>query len=373
MKRVAISGTGLFTPAESISNDELVAVFNTYIDAENARNADAIKAGTRAPLQHSSSEFIVKASGIKSRYVVDKSGVLDPNVMRPRIRNRGNDEPSIMVEMGLAAAREALERANRKPDEVDLVIVACSNLQRAYPAISVELQHRLGTSGYAYDMNVACASATFGIQAAHDAVRNGSARSALVVSPEICSGHLNFMNRDCHFIFGDAATAVLVEPMGHSHGRAVFEILGARSLTQFSNNIRNNFGFLNPSEQPPRPWDDVLFNQEGRKVFKEVVPMVSELMQSHLNDLGLKASDVKRFWLHQANLSMNQLIAKRVLGRDATVEEAPVILDEYANTSSAGSVIAFHKYHGDLKPGDLGVLCAFGAGYSVGSVVLKRH
>jgi beta-ketodecanoyl-[acyl-carrier-protein] synthase len=273
----------------------------------------------------------------------------------------------------MRAAREAHEAANRKADEIDLVIVACSNLQRAYPAIAVELQHRLGTSGYAYDMNVACASATFGIQAAHDAVRNGSARAALVVSPEICSGHLNFMNRDCHFIFGDAATAVLVEPMGHSHGRAVFEILGARSLTQFSNNIRNNFGFLNPSEQPPRPWDDVLFNQEGRKVFKEVVPMVAELMQSHLSDLGLQAGAVKRFWLHQANLSMNQLIAKRVLGREATVEEAPVILDEYANTSSAGSVIAFHKYHGDLKAGDLGVLCAFGAGYSVGSVVLQRH
>jgi beta-ketodecanoyl-[acyl-carrier-protein] synthase len=101
--------------------------------------------------------------------------------------------------------------------------------------------------------------------------------------------------------------------------------------------------------------------------------MVSELMQAHLTDLGLQASEVKRFWLHQANLSMNQLIAKRVLGREATVDEAPVILDEYANTSSAGSVIAFHKYHGDLKPGDLGVLCAFGAGYSAGSVVLRRH
>ena len=373
MKRVAISGSGLYTPQQSISNDELVASFNAYVDAENARNASAIAAGHCAPLQHSSSEFIVKASGIKSRYVVDKTGVLDPAFMRPRIRARSDDEPSLMVEMGLAAAREALQNGCRKADEVDLVLVACSNMQRGYPAMAVELQHALGTSGYAYDMNVACASAAFGIQAAADAVRNGSARAALVVSPEICSGHLNFMDRDCHFIFGDATTAVLIEPLQHSHGKAVFEILGARSLTQYSNNIRNNFGFLNPSEQPPRPWDDVLFNQEGRKVFKEVVPLVSEVMQSHLAELGLQTSSVKRFWLHQANLSMNQLIAKRVLGRDATVEEAPVILDEYANTSSAGSVIAFHKYHQDLKAGDVGVLCAFGAGYSVGSVVLRRN
>jgi beta-ketodecanoyl-[acyl-carrier-protein] synthase len=70
---------------------------------------------------------------------------------------------------------------------------------------------------------------------------------------------------------------------------------------------------------------------------------------------------------------MNQLIARRVLGRDATAEEAPTILDEYANTSSAGSVIAFHKYRDDLAPGDIGVLCSFGAGYSIGSVVLKKR
>jgi len=67
------------------------------------------------------------------------------------------------------------------------------------------------------------------------------------------------------------------------------------------------------------------------------------------------------------------LIARRVLGREPSAEESPVILDEYANTSSAGSVIAFHKHHQDFAAGDIGVLCAFGAGYSAGSVVLKRH
>src|SRR5581483_4397073 len=221
-------------------------------------------------------------------------------------------------------------------------------------------------------MSVACASAAFGVQAAVDAVRQGSARAALVVSPEICTGHLNFRNRDCHFIFGDAATALLVEPLEESASSDRFEVLGTRLQTQFSNNIRNNFGFLNASEQPPRPWDDVLFHQEGRKVFKEVVPMVSELLTAHLGDLGVDPHSVRRFWLHQANLSMNQLIAKRVLGHEPSAEDAPVILDEYANTSSAGSVIAFHKYHADLKAGEVGVLCAFGAGYSAGSVVMRR-
>lgn len=373
MTRVAITGTGLYTPAESISNDELVACYNAWAARENAANAAAIAAGTAAELPMSSTEFIFKASGIKSRYNIDKAGTLDINRMRPRIRTRSDDEPSLMVEIGGIAAREALAKAGRTGADVDFVIVAASNLQRAYPAVAVEMQAHIGSSqGFGYDMNVACASAAFGIQAAVDAVRMGNAKCALVVNPEITSGHHNWRNRDCHFIFGDAATAVVVEPLDTAVAPEKFEVLGTRLKTQFSNNIRNNFGFLNIAEETPRSWSDTLFNQEGRKVFKEVVPMVSELLASHLADLGLKPDQVKRFWLHQANLSMNQLIAKRVLGRDPAETEAPVILDEYANTSSAGCIIAFHKHHADFAPGDVGLLSGFGAGYSAGSVVIRR-
>ena len=90
------------------------------------------------------------------------------------------------------------------------------------------------------------------------------------------------------------------------------------------------------------------------------------------NMLLRDGAGLRRMWLHQANLGMNELIAKTVLGREAGPDEAPVILDEFANTSSAGSVIAFHRHHRDLATGDLGVLCSFGAGYSIGSAVLRR-
>ncbi len=373
MIRVAITGSGLYTPQDSISNDELVACYNAWATRENAAHAAAIAAGTVQELPMSSTEFIYKASGIQSRYCIDKVGTLDINRMRPRVRTRRDDEPSLMVEIGGIAAREALTNAGRSGADVDFVIVAASNLQRAYPAMAVEMQAHLGsTQGFGYDMNVACASAAFGIQAAVDAVRLGNARCALVINPEITSGHHNWRNRDCHFIFGDAATAVVVEPLETAVAKEKFEVLGTRLKTQFSNNIRNNFGFLNIAETETRAWDDVLFQQEGRKVFKEVVPMVAELLSSHLADLGLKPDEVKRFWLHQANLSMNQLIAKRVLGRDPDEIEAPIILDQYANTSSAGCVIAFHKHHADFAVGDVGLLSGFGAGYSAGSVVIRR-
>ena len=81
---------------------------------------------------------------------------------------------------------------------------------------------------------------------------------------------------------------------------------------------------------------------------------------------------MRRFWLHQANLGMNQLVMRKLIGAEVTADTAPVILDTYANTASAGSIIAFHHHHADFVPGDVGVICSFGAGYSVGSVVLRR-
>jgi beta-ketodecanoyl-[acyl-carrier-protein] synthase len=368
-----ISGTGLYTPAHSISNEELVESFNAYVEKYNQDNADAIAAGQMAALTPSSTEFIEKASGIKSRFVLDKQGVLDPARMAPQIPERPDEEPSIQCEIGLIAAREAMQRAGKTAADVDAVLVACSNLQRPYPAIAVELQAALGIDGWGYDMNVACSSATFGIQAARDSIANGSANCILVVNPEICSGHLNFRDRDAHFIFGDVCTAVVVERADTAGSDDQFDILGTRLKTRFSNNIRNNFGFLNRGDERGIGKPDKLFRQNGRKVFKEVCPMVAELILDHIDSLQLRSDQLKRLWLHQANLNMNMLISKRVLGRDASPEEAPTILDTYANTSSAGSVIAFHKHHADFAAGELGVLCSFGAGYSIGSVVLRRR
>ena len=368
-----ISGSGLFTPSETISNEELVASFNAWVDLYNDTHADEIASGELEPKTHSSAEFIEKASGIKSRYVINKGGILDPHRMVPNIPERDNAEPSVMCEIACHAAREAMAAAQVAPDEIDAVIVAASNMQRAYPAMAIEVQAALGAKGFAFDMNVACSSATFGIQQASDAVKSGSARRVLVVNPEICTGHLNFRDRDSHFIFGDVATAVVVESADSACEQQGWEILDSRMQTLFSNNIRNNFGFLNRGDEAGVGQLDKLFVQEGRKVFKEVCPAVAEQISSQLASMGIAPDDLKRMWLHQANRNMNDLIARKVFGRDPSPEESPTILDEYANTSSAGSIIAFHKHSGDLASGDLAVLCSFGAGYSIGSIVLRRR
>ncbi|AXI45389.1 beta-ketoacyl-ACP synthase III [Sulfitobacter sp. SK012] len=369
----AITGTGVFTPDQVITNAELVHAFNAYVDLFNIENADAIAAGTLEPKAHSSEDFILKASGIQQRHVIDKTGILDPKVMHPLLRQRSDDEPSLMAEMALDAARKALAQAGKQATDVDAVICAASNLERAYPAVAIEIQELLGINGFAFDMNVACSSATFGIQAAADMVRSGSIRSALVLNPEICSAHLEWRDRDCHFIFGDVATATLIERAEDAAG-PYFEIKSTRCATQFSNNIRNNNGYLRRS-RPDGMTDrrDMQFMQNGRKVFKEVLPMVSEHVANHMKAEDMQADDLKRLWLHQANKSMNDFIGRKVLGRTPEPGEQPNILQDYANTSSAGSIIAFSKYSSDLKDGDKGLICSFGAGYSVGSVIVERH
>ncbi|MBS0289129.1 MAG: beta-ketoacyl-ACP synthase III [Proteobacteria bacterium] len=373
MAEVVITGTGLYVPPYGISNDELVQSFNTYVDTYNNEHKLAISNGEKAALEYSSVNFIEKASGILNRYVVDKKGILDPKRMRPYIQARCDDEPSLQCEMACQAIHQALDYAQKTPQEVDGIIVSCVNMQRAYPGMAMEIQNVLGIQGFGYDMNVACSSTTFALANAYAAIVANQNKCIVVVNPEITSGHVNFRDRDSHFIFGDICTATVIEnaQLAKSSG---FEILSSKLTTRFSNNIRNNSGFLNHAEiEDEKSIPRFCFTQNGRKVFKEVVPMVEEHILMHLQSLGLKCDDISRYWLHQANINMNELIMKKILGHNPTPQEAPIILQEYANTASCGSLVAFHLHHQDLKPGNLGLICSFGAGYSIGSIVIKKR
>jgi len=369
---VVISGTGLYTPPFSISNDELVNCFNQYVERYNSENRDAIAAGDLSALSGSSSEFIEKASGIKSRYVMSKDDILNIDLMRPTIKQRSNNTISLQAEIGVAAAKQALEAANKKPEDIDLVIVACAYTQRSYPAMAIEIQNELGCSGWGFDMLVACSAATFGIINAANAIRSGTAKNVLVINPEILSPQINYRDRDSHFIFGDVATASVIEAESTATSKHCFKIIAEQPITQFSNNIRSNIGYMNSCDAETKDDLDKYFIQQGRKVFKEVLPMVSNLIASQMDKVELLPQDIKRLYLHQANINMNGFIAKKVLGREPSLIEAPIILDEYANTSSAGCIIALHKYHEDLVPGDKMVLCSFGAGYSACCLILEH-
>ncbi|MBR9726960.1 beta-ketoacyl-ACP synthase III [Shewanella intestini] len=372
MKKVVISGTGLYIPEFTVSNDELVESYNRYVDLFNEQHRLEIATGEISALTYSSSDFIVKASGIEQRYVMVKEGILNPQVMMPLIESKPSSDLSMQAEMAIQAATDALNDASVTANEIDLIIVACAYTERAYPAIAIEVQQALRTSGFAYDMLVACSSATFAINNAVNAIRGGSANRVLVINPELTSPQSNFKDRDSHFIFGDVATALVVERDDLANKVNAFAIHSMSCKTNYSNNIRSNFGFVNRCDPQTADAADKLFHQQGRKVFKELLPMIYQHLEQHFTLESLKPEDFKRLWLHQANINMNLFVVKKLLGDNVASDKAPIVLNEFANTASAGSVIAFHRHKADFKSGELGLLCSFGAGYSIGSVVLEK-
>jgi len=373
MTKAVISGSAVWNPENVITNEELVDSYNAYAEKFNQDNAVDIEAGTTKELPFSSAEFVYKASGIKQRYIYVKDGALDIDRMRPKIAERGDDELSHQAEFAVNAAKLALKDANKSAKDIDAVIVSCAYTERAYPAIAIEVQQELGIDGFGFDMLVACSAATFALQRAYEMVSSGTAKAVLVINPELTSPQVNYKDRDGHFIFGDVSTAVIVESADTCSSEHSYDILGTKAVTKFSNNIRSNFGYVSHATDADPYGKDKLFHQEGRSVFKEVCPMAAEHIATHLAEHDLTPDSLTRWWLHQANINMNVLISKKLLGRPATEEEAPIVLDEYANTASAGSIIAFSKNHKDLASGSIGVICSFGAGYSIGSLVIKKR
>jgi len=367
----AITGAGVWHPDQVLDNDELCVSFNEFVRRENEKNAAAIAAGTAVALKQSSPEFILKASGIKKRYIQDKVGTLDPERMCPNIPDRPDDQLAVQAEYAVRAIERALAAAGRVGEDVDLIVCGSSCMQRQYPAIAIEAQHAIGARGFGFDITIGCTSATGAILLASNAVRLGTAKVAVAVAPELMSAHNNWRERDGHFIFGDASVAVVIEPLDQAKPGS-WEILSTRAISKFSTNIRNNHGFLNRCDPSTQFAPDKLFYQAGRRVFKDVVPLASKFIVDHVAAHGLAPGQVGRYWLHQANENMNNLIAERILGHAPSRAEAPLVLDEYGNTASAGSLIAFTLHNDDLPRGTYGVMCSFGAGYSLGSLLIQR-
>lgn len=375
MTDVIISGTGIYVPPHVVTNDELVTAFNAYVDRFNAENADAIAAGDVPAKQHSSVEFIEKASGIKQRHYIEKTGVTDPERMLHHLPEGAfGDEntPSLQAGMGIEAAKIAMDQAGVTADDIDMVICSSAVMTRSFPAMAIEIQKFLGIKGAGFDMVMGCSSATYGMIQGYTSIKSGLAKRVLMVNPEIFSTMVNFTDRDSHFIFGDIASACILETAEGSTAPDQWRIDSLQQETELSQNIVSNYGPLTRYGEDLVGRADMYFVQQGRKVFKELLPMVTSFIERQLDEQGLKATDLDRMWLHQANINMNMYAAKKLLGREPTREEAPVVLERFGNIAGAGSLVAFHEHRDGLSAGDRGLLCSFGAGYSIGGILVTK-
>ena len=370
MHNIYIAGTGIWHPEEKVSNNEIVNSYNSFVEKFNQENKLDIENGSIDAMELSSAEFIEKASGIKSRYVIDKEGILDINRMMPRVKNEHPDRLSIHAEVGIKAAKKAMDQANVGPNEIDAVIVGTSHAARNYPAVAIEIQQELGISGYGYDMLVGCSSTTFAINNAYSDIASGLANTILVINPEVSTPFVNFTHRDKHFIFGDGCAATVVQR--DSTSSKAFKIIDRKLHTQFSNNIRSNYSYLNRAAVDSKNNEDLLFHQNGRGVFKDVCPLVASLITEQLEKNNISPEEISKFWLHQANGKMIRLITSKILGTDDFDENiTPMPITEFGNLASVGSLFAFNL-NNDLKKGQKGVICSFGAGYSVCSIIVEK-
>ena len=370
MHNIYIAGTGIWHPEEKVSNNEIVNSYNSFVEKFNQENKLDIENGSIDAMELSSAEFIEKASGIKSRYVIDKEGILNINRMMPRVKNEHPDRLSIHAEVGIKAAKKAMDQANVGPNEIDAVIVGTSHAARNYPAVAIEIQQELGISGYGYDMLVGCSSTTFAINNAYSDIASGLANTILVINPEVSTPFVNFTHRDKHFIFGDGCAATVVQR--DSTSSKAFKIIDRKLHTQFSNNIRSNYSYLNRAAVDSKNNEDLLFHQNGRGVFKDVCPLVASLISEQLKKNNISPEEISKFWLHQANGKMIRLITSKILGTDDFDENiTPMPITEFGNLASVGSLFAFNL-NNDLKKGQKGVICSFGAGYSVCSIIVEK-
>jgi 3-oxoacyl-(acyl-carrier-protein) synthase III len=366
-----IRSTGYWVPPNVIDNDELVASYNAYATRFNAQHADAIAAGEVEEVPLSSADFIVNASGIHRRHVFEKDGILDIDRMVPQIAPRPIEDVSTQAEFALKSIRPALEKAGYDGSEIDGVIVASSAQQRNFPGLACEIQEQIGANGFSFDLTMACASALYGLHIANSMIKAGEARRILISSPEIMTCINVHSRREVHFIFGDASAAMIVEADDGRPGG--WDVLGTHAENKWSSALRSDFGFINIAERQVEPDYEPHLDQDGHRVFKDVVGFAPVVARNLMDKIGLAPEGVRRTWLHQANIRMVDMIAKRILGRDRTEENAPAILHEYGNTSSSSVVMNFELHSDDMAAGETGVMCAFGAGYGVGAVAVRKR
>ncbi len=325
MNGISIAGIGSYLPKQRVTNDDLTALVET------------------------SDEWIVSRTGIRSRHVVS------------------GDES--VADLAIGAAKEALASAGMDGSEIDLIIVASSTPDTIYPAVSCQVQNAIGaTRAAGFDMALACSGFVYGLVIADQFLQTGMHKTALVIGADIHSRYTNWHDRNTCILFGDGAgAAVLKAEPGVADNILANDLHldGSKGmeLTLFTNTENC------PLVEPKTPVNHYVY-MNGREVFKFAVGVVPKSIQEVLDRAGLSIDDVDHVVLHQANIRIMQAMSEKL---NIPEDRLVINLDKYGNTSAASIPIALNEavLAGRVKPGDLLVLCGFGAGLAWGTTILR--
>lgn len=281
---------------------------------------------------------------------------------RTGICERRISEGDTVASLAADACEKALLSAGRKPEDVDLIIVATCSPEQLLPCAACQVQSRIGAANaVAFDLNAACSGFLFGLETAYAYLTTGLYRNALVVGSEVLSKLVDWTDRSTCILFGDGAGAVYVE---RTEGTAS----GILSMVQGSNGMKGEVLFCN--DRVPKDSDEDLYvHMDGREVYKFATRQVPECIQEAVEKAGLAMDDIDLFVLHQANTRIIESIAKH-LKQDIT--KFPVNLDRLGNMSSATIPVLLDELNkgGKIEKGQKIVLSGFGAGLTYGACVM---
>ena len=323
MRTVRIIGTGSALPDRKVTNDDL------------------------AQLVETSDEWIRERTGIGERRISEGDGV---------------------AQLASRACERALEMAGRKPQEVDLIIVATCSAEYLLPNCACQVQSELGASAaVAFDLNAACSGFLFALHTAYAYIHSRIYKNALIVGAEVLSKMVDWTDRSTCVLFGDGAGAAYVEACEE-------ENKGLISFTQGADGTKgmvlrcHDRQVVNPYVTPDSPLDAYI-RMDGQEVYRFATRQVPACIQTALNQIQWTADDIDIYILHQANIRIIEAVAKRL---KVDIDKFAVNVDRVGNMSSATVPVLLDELNrsGRLTPGMRIAMSGFGAGLTYGACVL---
>ncbi|OSQ30963.1 beta-ketoacyl-ACP synthase III [Thalassospira sp. MCCC 1A03138] len=319
--RSRIIGCGSYLPSNVVTNDEL------------AKRVDT------------SDEWIVARTGIRQRHIAA--------------------EGETTSDLAVAAATRAMEHAGVTAADIDMIIVATATPDNTFPATATKVQHRLGVVGFAFDVQAVCSGFVYALTTADMYIRNGQAKTVLVIGAETFSRILDWEDRRTCVLFGDGAGAVVVQAV---EGKGTVEDQGILASRLHSDGGKYELLYVNGG---PSTTQTVGFLQmEGKEVFRHAVTNLAGVIREVLADTGLEAVDIDWLVPHQANRRILDSTARKFgISEDKVV----ITVDRHANTSAASIPLALAEavHDGRIKRGDIVILEAMGGGFTWGAALVR--
>lgn len=322
--RAAITGVGAFLPEFRLTNQEL----STMVDT--------------------SDEWIMQRIGIKERRILKEEG-------------------KATSDMGTEAVKEVLKKTNTDPSEIDLLICATITPDMQFPATANIIAHKTDIhNAWSFDLNAACSGFIFALATATQFIESGRYQKVIVVGADKMSAITNYNDRNTSPLFGDAGTAVLLEPTIENAG-VIDYIHHVDGLGRHHLHMKAG-GSLKPASCETVENDEHFVYQEGQTVFKNAVSGMADVATEIMKKHHLKPKDIAWLVPHQANMRIIDATARR-MGLDKN--KVMINIEKFGNTTAATIPLCLYDYEKQLRKGDNIILAAFGAGFTWGSIFLK--